>query len=308
MKRLAFLLPFMPLILGALALILLPNLVHPEIVLSFRAGLGFVLFFAGLLITLWIESLAVLDARREKRARAEIDAAIRDYEDGHRRFIRRLDHELKNPLTSLQASLENLQAATDAEAHRKAEANIQRSLERLVHLLRDLRKLSDLEASMLEREPVDIPELLTELLEVVRATPGREGREVKLLVTQVPTPPPPVLGDRDLLGLGLYNLLDNALKFTVQNEALEVRVRDNGRAVVVEVADSGPGIPSEEQGRVFEELYRGENARGIDGSGLGLSFVKRIVDLHGGELTLRSRQDSEHGTIFTMRLPVTRRK
>lgn len=308
MKRLTFLLPFVPLILGALALILLPNLTKPEVVLSFRVGLGFVLFFAGLFITLWIQSLAMLDAKREKRARAEIDASIRDYEAGHRRFIRRLDHELKNPLTSLQASLENLQAATDNATRQKAETNIERSLERLVRLLRDLRKLSDLEESMLEREPVDIPELLEEILEVIRATPGREGRESKLLVTQVPTPPPPVLGDRDLLGLGLYNLLDNALKFTVQKEAVEVRVRDNGRAVVVEVADSGPGIPYEEQDRVFEELYRGENARGVEGSGLGLSFVKRIVELHGGELSLRSQQDSEHGTIFTVRLPVTRRK
>jgi len=307
MKRLAFLLPFVPLMLGALALILLPNLVQPEIVLSFRVGLGFVLFFAGLLITLWIQSLAMLDAKREKRARAEIDAAIRDHEAGHRRFIRRLDHELKNPLTSLQASLENLQAATDDATHQKAEASIERSLERLVRLLRDLRKLSDLEESMLEREPVDIPELLEEILEVVRTTPGREGREVNLLVTQVPAPPPPVLGDRDLLGLGLYNLLDNALKFTVQNEAVEVRVRDNGRAVVVEVADSGSGIPSEEQGRVFEELYRGENARGVEGSGLGLSFVKRIAELHGGKLSLRSQRDSEHGTILTVRLPVRRR-
>ena len=161
---------------------------------------------------------------------------------------------------------------------------------------------------MLECEPVDVPELLTEILEVVRATPGREGREIKLLVTQVPTPPPPIMGDRDLLGLGLYNLLDNTLKFTVQNEAVEVRVRDNGRSVIVEVADSGPGIHPDEQGRVFEELYRGENARGVDGSGLGLSFVKRIVDLHLGELTLRSRQDSQHGTIFIVRLPVTRQK
>jgi len=308
MKRLVFLLPFVPLMLGALALILLPNLVQPEIVLSFRVGLGFVLFFAGLLITLWIQSLAMLDAKREKRARAEIDAAIRDHEAGHRRFIRRLDHELKNPLTSLQASLENLQAATDDATHQKAEASIERSLERLVRLLRDLRKLSELEESMLEREPVDIPELLEEILEVVRTTPGRDGRVIKLLVTQVPAPPPPVLGDRDLLGLGLYNLLDNALKFTVQNEAVEVRVRDNGRAVVVEVADSGSGIPSEEQGRVFEELYRGENARGVEGSGLGLSFVKRIAELHGGELSLRSQQDSEHGTILTVRLPVARRK
>jgi len=308
MKRLAFLLPFVPLMLGALALILLPSLTEPEVVLSFRVGLGFVLFFAGLLTTLWIQSLAMLDANRGKRASAEIDAAIHDYEEGHRRFIRRLDHELKNPLTSLQASLENLQAATEEATRQKAEAGIERSLERLVRLLRDLRKLSDLEESMLEREPVDIPELLEEILEVVRATSGREEREVKLLVTQVPAPPPPVLGDRDLLGLGLYNLLDNALKFTVRKEAVEVRVRDNGRAVVVEVADGGPGIPSEEQERVFEELYRGENARGVEGSGLGLSFVKRIVELHGGELNLRSHQDSEHGTIFTVRLPVTRRK
>ena len=307
MKRLAFLLPFVPLMLGALALILLPNLVQSELVLSFRIGFGFVLFFAGLLMTLWIQSLAMLDANREKRARAKTDEVIRDQEAGHRRFIRRLDHELKNPLTSLQASLENLQAATDDAMRQKAEASIERSLERLVRLLRDLRKLSDLEESMLEREPVDIPELLEEILEVVRATPGREGREVKLLVTQAPTPPRPVLGDRDLLGLGLYNLLDNALKFTVQKEAVEALVRDNGRAVVVEVADSGPGIPSEEQGRVFDELFRGENARAVEGSGLGLSFVKRIVELHGGELGLRSQQDSEHGTIFTVRLPVRRR-
>lgn len=306
MKRFRFLLPFVPLILGALALILLPVLVQPEIVISFRLGLGAVLFLAGLFVTLWIQALAVVDSVREKKARAEIEAAIGEYEEGHRRFIRRLDHELKNPLMSLQASLENLQAAADEPARCRAQENMQRSLERLSHLLRDLRKLSDLDESMLEREPVDIPGLLDEILEVVRSTPGRERREIKLLVTQVPTPPPPVLGDRDLLGLSLYNLIDNALKFTVRNEAVEIRVRDNGRSVVIEVADGGPGIPLQEQPRVFEELYRGENARSVEGSGLGLSFVRRIVALHQGELSLRSRQDEQHGTIFSLRLPVTK--
>lgn len=306
MKRFKFILPFLPLVVGALALTFLPILVQPEIIISFRLGLGAVLFLLGLLITVWIQALAVVDAVREKKARAKIDAAIRDYEEGHRRFIRRLDHELKNPLMSLQASLENLQAATELDARRKAEGNIQRALERLSHLLRDLRKLSELEENMLERGLVDVPELLTELLEVVRSTPGRENRQINLLVTKVPTPPPPVVGDRDLLGLSLYNLLDNALKFTVQNEAIEVRVRDNGRSVVVEVADGGPGIHPEEQVQVFEELYRGENAHAIEGSGLGLSFVKRIIALHHGELTLRSQQDEQHGTIFIIRLPVTK--
>ena len=306
MKRLKFLLPFVPLIIGALALTFLPILVKPEIVISFRLGLGAILFLIGLLVTIWIEALAVLDTVREKKARVEIDAAIHNYEEGHRRFIRRLDHELKNPLMSLQASLENLQVATESDARRRAETNIQRALERLVRLLRDLRKLSELEENMLEREPVDIPELLEELLEVVRSTPGREERQINLLVTQVPTPPPPVMGDRDLLGLSLYNLLDNALKFTVQNEAVEIRVRDNSRAVVIEVADGGAGIHPEEQQKVFEELYRGESARAVEGSGLGLSFVQRIIALHHGELNLRSRQDEQHGTIFTIRLPVTK--
>ena len=306
MKRFKFILPFLPLVVGALALTFLPVLVQPEIIISFRLGLGAVLFLIGLFITVWIQALAVVDAVREKKARTKIDAAIRDYEEGHRRFIRRLDHELKNPLMSLQASLENLQAATELDARCKAEGNIQRALERLSHLLRDLRKLSELEENMLERDLVDVPELLTELLEVVRSTPGRENRQINLLVTKVPMPPPPVVGDRDLLGLSLYNLLDNALKFTVQNEAIEVRVRDNGRSVVVEVADGGPGIHPEEQVQVFEELYRGENAHAIEGSGLGLSFVKRIIALHHGELTLRSQQDEQHGTIFTVRLPVTK--
>ena len=307
MKRFKALLPFLPLTLGALALTLLPVLIKPEIIISFRLGLGAILFLISLLITLWIQTLAVVDSLRAKKARAEMDAVLHEYEEEHRRFIHRLDHELKNPLMSLQASLENLQAASDLEARDKAESNIQRALERLAHLLRDLRKLSDLEESLLECELVDIPELLAEILEVARAVPGREERQINLIVTQVPTPPPPVLGDRDLLGLSLYNLLDNALKFTVQNEAIEVRVRDNGRAVVIEVADSGPGIHPKEQHRVFEELYRGENARSIEGSGLGLALVKRIVALHAGELTLRSRQDEPHGAIFSIRLPVTKR-
>ncbi|MCX6078300.1 MAG: HAMP domain-containing sensor histidine kinase [Chloroflexi bacterium] len=306
MKRFKFLMPFVPLILGALALTLLPLLVKPEIIVSFRLGLGAILFFSGLLLTLWIQALAVVVSLREKKARIEIDAAIRNYEEEHRRFIRRLDHELKNPLMSLQASLENLQVATDLNVRRKVETNIQRVLERLTHLLRDLRKLSELEESMLERESVDIPELIAEILEVVRSIPGREERQINLLVTQVPTPPPSVTGDRDLLGLSLYNLLDNALKFTVQNEAIEIRVRDNSRSVVIEVADGGSGIQLEEQQKVFEELYRGENARAVEGSGLGLSFVRRIIALHHGELTLRSRQDEQHGTIFTIRLPVTK--
>jgi signal transduction histidine kinase len=73
---------------------------------------------------------------------------------------------------------------------------------------------------------------------------------------------------------------------------------------VIEIADSGTGIPPDELSKIFEELYRGANARGIEGSGLGLALVQRIVELHGGQINVRSSQIGPRGTVFTVRLPV----
>ncbi|MGD8406871.1 MAG: sensor histidine kinase, partial [Anaerolineales bacterium] len=156
----------------------------------------------------------------------------------------------------------------------------------------------------LERFPVDVPELLREMVDAAKSLPAYQGREVNLLISKVPSPFPPVTGDRDLLSLAVYNLVENALKFTSGDEAVEVRALEDGRAIVVEVADSGPGIPSEELSKIFEELYRGANARGVEGSGLGLALVQRIVELHGGQIDVRSTQDDPRGTVFTLRLPV----
>ena len=114
---------------------------------------------------------------------------------------------------------------------------------------------------------------------------------------------PCIVGDRDLLVLAMYNLVENALKFTSAQESVEVRAMEDGKAVVMEVADSGAGIPPEDLPKIFEELYRGSNARGTEGSGLGLALVSRIVALHGGQIEVRSRQTEPRGTVFTIRLP-----
>jgi two-component system OmpR family sensor kinase len=82
---------------------------------------------------------------------------------------------------------------------------------------------------------------------------------------------------------------------------VEVRAFEDAEMVIVEVADTGSGIPEEEQPFVWQELYRGKEARGIPGSGLGLTLVQAITDRHGGQVTLRSRV--EQGTVVTMRLP-----
>ena len=295
-----------PLALGALASFLARWIWDHVPLVVFRIDLGMVLFVIGAFLSLLL-GIAFLSAWiRERHARSLIERTLHESEHGRQRFIRRLDHEIKNPLTGLRAALVNLQETGNPQERQRASENASRAMERLTRLLNDLRKLSDLEERSMERIPVDIPELLDEVVEAARTVPAYQGRHVNLLITKVPSPLPRIIGDRDLLALAMYNLVENALKFTSAQDSVEVRALEDGRAIVVEVADSGAGIPSEDLTKIFEELYRGSNARGTDGSGLGLALVNRIVSLHGGQIDVRSRQDGPHGTVFTVRLPEKR--
>jgi two-component system OmpR family sensor kinase len=167
--------------------------------------------------------------------------------------------------------------------------------------------LAELEERPLERLPVDIPALLEDVVEAIQSLPAAQERKVSLMIARVPWPFPPVTGDRDLLSLVFYNLLENAIKFTTRDDSVEVRILEDGKDIVIEVADNGAGISPGELPKIFDELYRGTNARGTEGSGLGLALTRRIVVLHGGSLDVRSRQTDPRGTVFTVRLPVTRR-
>ena len=113
---------------------------------------------------------------------------------------------------------------------------------------------------------------------------------------------PKVSGDPDLLFLAVHNLLENALKSSRPGDTVELHASEDGTSLLIEVADTGPGIPGEEQPHVWEELYRGEAGRGVPGSGLGLALVRAIAERHNGQVSLRSRPGQ--GTVFTLRLPV----
>jgi two-component system OmpR family sensor kinase len=294
----------LPFVLGALTSVVAQAFFQPVPLVVFKIDIGMVAFVAGVFISLLLAAFALGMERRDRQVRSSIAESQRRAEEGRRRFLRRLDHEIKNPLTALRTALVNVRESQLEVERQRATENASRSVERLTRLLADLRKLSDLGARPLERFPVDVPELLREIVDAAKSLPAYQGREVNLLISKIPSPFPPVTGDRDLLSLVVYNLVENALKFTSGNEAVEVRALEDGKAIVVEVADSGPGIPSEELSKIFEELYRGANARGVEGSGLGLALVQRIVELHGGQIEVRSRQDDPRGTVFTLRLPV----
>ena len=294
---------FLPLFFGALASFIAQWIWNPVPLLVFRIDVGMVVFVCGVFLTLLLGVGYLGGWLKERSARRVIERSLQESEQGRQRFIHRLDHEIKNPLTGLRTALVNLQETQDLEERQRASENATRAVERLTRLLNDLRKLSDLEERSLERIHVDIPELLDEVVEAARMIPAYRGRSINLLITKVPSLLPRVTGDRDLLSLAMYNLVENALKYTSANDSVEVRALEDGKAVVVEVADSGTGIASEDLSKIFEELYRGSNARSTEGSGLGLALVNRIISLHGGQIQVRSRQDGPHGTVFTVRLP-----
>jgi two-component system OmpR family sensor kinase len=235
--------------------------------------------------------------RRETAVQMRVQAA-----EDRRRFLRRLDHELKNPLTAIRAGLANLGEASNLAFRREALTSVEAETLRLSRLTADLRKLAELETRPLERGPVHLAELLQEALGLAQEQPQARTRHLTLTLPQAPWPLPLVSGDWDLLFLAVYNLLDNALKFTQSGDTVEVRAFEDGATVVLEVADTGPGIPEAELPHVWEELYRGQGARGIRGSGLGLALVQAIVERHGGQTNLRSR--AGQGTVVTLRLPV----
>lgn len=269
----------------------------PDQVFRLRIDTGNLLFFTGLVLAAGWSGVRLRAQRRQHQAITEVQAQANDE---RRRFLSRLDHELKNPLTAVRAGLANLTEAPDEAARRQALSSVEAQTLRLSRLAADLRKLAELETRPLERVPVDIAGMLQEVFDLAQDQPGGPGRNLHLNIPQAPWPLPAVLGDRDLLFLAMHNLLDNAIKFTQPGSTIEMRAFEDRSSVVLEVADTGPGIPDDELSEVWEELYRGKQARGIPGSGLGLSLVRAIVARHDGQVSLRSRVGQ--GTVVTLRL------
>jgi two-component system OmpR family sensor kinase len=232
------------------------------------------------------------------RHSAALSAQSAAQETERRRFIQRLDHELKNPLTAIQVQLDNLQAGdagspADSPAP-NGMADVRAQVSRLATLTRGLRRLADLETRPLEIEQVEVDELLAEVNELLQC-PDR----IQVDVQRLPWPIPPIQADRELLLMVFRNLADNALKYSL--DPVQMRARHTAGHLVVEVIDTGRGILSEELPLVTEELYRGSNTHDTAGSGLGLAIVQRILERHGGRLELRSRPGQ--GTIATVQLP-----
>ncbi len=288
---------------GAVLLILQQFQVIPASQIYLRAGLGPLLLVTGGLLALALVIFLELRARAARDWRRILAAQQTHAAEVHGRFLRRLDHEMKNPITAIRAGLGNLPVEQEDEP---VVAGVRAHVDRLARLSGDLRKLAELETQPIEQEAVHLDELLDDLVEIARQRDDGAARNLKLVLPSAPWPLPPVTGDGDLLYLVLHNLVDNAIKFSRPGDTVEIRASEDGASVALEVADTGPGIPEEELRHVGEELYRGTLAReaNVPGSGLGLSLCNAIIARHGGMLAVRSRLGS--GTVVSVRLPLPR--
>lgn len=296
-----WILSLLPAGLGILVSILAINAIISNPVLFLRGSLAALASSAGVIISIIaIVTLLVRNRNRQKQEKA-IQSVKKQANKDRRRFLQRLDHELKNPLTAIQAGLTNITYEPLEEYVNEEVSAVHDQVLRVSRLVADLRKLAALEITPLEITTIDMAELLTEVISTLEDQAISKDRRLSLILPNAPWPLPEINGDPDLILLTVHNLLDNAIKFTSSGDTIEVLAFDDGSEIVIEVADTGPGIPEQEISRVWEELYRGEQARGVPGSGLGLPLVRAIIEKHGGNVEVRSKTD--HGTVFIMRLP-----
>ncbi|GAB3152218.1 hypothetical protein GCM10027058_19800 [Microbacterium neimengense] len=301
MKPVRLVLVAAPLALAALiAVVLALTGGNGSIVL--RMPLATVLVVSGALLSgVLILALVVRPMRMRRRdaalAEARVDGALAE-RDAHRRFLRRLDHELKNPVTAIRSALA-------AEEHTPPENLVIASAQaaRLSGVVTQLRALSSLETRPIEASRVDLTLIVEEEVAALRDELAARGahRSVETVLPTVPWPLPPVTGDPDLLAVAVRNLLLNAVKYSDEGARIEVRGTEETDAVVIEVADTGWGIRGEDLPFVWEELWRAQDARGVEGTGLGLSLVRVVVHRHGGEVSLRSQFG--RGTSVRLALP-----
>jgi signal transduction histidine kinase len=252
------------------------------------------------------------DARKEaesaRRALSEQNKRLRELDRLKDEFLSLVSHELRTPLTSIRGYLDLVldgeAGDVNPEQRRFLEA-VERNSGRLLRLVGDLLFVAQADAGRLslERGRVDLSELAAHCVE--EAAPAATEKSVSLVLLAEPVPS--LVGDRGRLAQVLDNLVSNALKFTPEGGSVQVRTRAGGNQVVLEVEDSGIGIPAADQPRLFERFFRSAVAedQAIPGTGLGLAIVKAIVEAHSGQISISSREGL--GTTFRVELPLVAR-
>lgn len=241
-----------------------------------------------------------LERARAQGLAAEVEAA-RQAELLRTALIDAMAHEFKTPLTSIRAATTSLLSNPEQDERVRTELLkiADEESEHLQVLIDDAVEMARLDVAHIDirAESSDLAETAREVIGALRT--AIDGRAV-----MVDSPPqlPQISFDRRLIKLAIKQILDNALKYSPATKPVQVRLRSADRNVSLEIIDQGQGIPPADQEKIFQRFYRSPSViEGTPGSGLGLSIASRIVNAHGGKLTVSSRPGE---TIFQITLPI----
>ncbi len=254
-------------------------------------------------------SAVILGAVRSQKRKLERERAIsrrlRQVDQLKDEFLANTSHELRTPLNGITGLAESLIDGAAGEVPEAVKSNLSmivHSGRRLSHLVGDILDFSKLRHKSLELDlrPVDLRPLVEVVLTLSRPLVGSKELELESSVT---VDLPAVAADENRLQQILHNLVGNAVKFTVSG-SVAVSAAVEGKRIVVTVADTGIGIPADEQERIFDAFEQADASieREYGGAGLGLAVTRQLVELHGGEIRVESNPGE--GSVFSFALPI----
>ncbi|MCR5789559.1 MAG: HAMP domain-containing histidine kinase [Lachnospiraceae bacterium] len=229
---------------------------------------------------------------------------IRHLEDSRQAFVSNVSHELKTPITSIKVLADslNMQEEVPNETYREFMQDIAAEVDRENKIINDLMtliKLNKEAPDTLRRENVDIEKLLEDIMKQIH--PIADSRGIELILEVVRPVVAPV--DKTKLSGAITNIVENAIKYNIEKGWVRVSLNSEPSFFTIVIADSGIGIPEEEQPHIFERFYRVDKSHSteIDGTGLGLSIARDAILLHDGAIRVES--ENGEGTTFTIKLP-----
>jgi two-component system sensor histidine kinase SenX3 len=222
-----------------------------------------------------------------------------------RDFIENISHELKTPIGAIALLAEAIQGAEDdAETRNRFSGNLIKESNRLTHLVQDIIELSRVQSEevLATAELINLTDVISDAVD--RNEQLARSRNVRVLFQNEPGPE--VFGNREMLTTAVKNLIENAITYSTSGSQVGIGSKSIGDVAEVSVTDSGAGISTENQARVFERFFRVDPSRSREtgGTGLGLSIVKHVAKIHRGEIKLFSQPGV--GSTFTLRIPLAK--
>lgn len=239
-----------------------------------------------------------------------MSAELDDYEQNRKKFVSDVSHELKTPLATIKLICDSIVTTDnpDPEMIQDFLGDLSDEVDRLTRIVERLLTLTKMDSNQNNAAltPVDFEVMLSAIIR--KLTPNAEAKNIVLFSGYEALGLEPMMLDYDKIWEAIYNIVDNAIKYTPEGGFVKLGLVEKNNRIIVSIEDNGPGIPDEEREKIFERFYRLDDSRTRDtgGTGLGLAIAKEAILLHGGEISV---MDSENGgSVFVIELPYSREK